>query len=91
MTATVLDGNGRAFVRRAIYRGTVMPRTGHVLDEMSWIFACPHCEYQWSALTEEAIRATALIHCRCAGGVAHDRFIVDLLADETPMFHGLLT
>lgn len=71
---------------RHIYRASRMPRLGRILDGLAWIFDCTACEYAFAYDTKEAAVTGATLHCRCAGGEAHDEVLVDLLADTSPLF-----
>lgn len=73
---------------RHIYRSTRLPRRGYLIDGMAWVFACPAapCEYEFAYDTREAAVTGAVLHCRAAGGEAHDQVIVDLCVDASPLF-----
>lgn len=67
-----------------IHLGKVVPyKNGayRTLQEISYIFVCPDCEYRWTAFNEEAIESVRNAHNRSV----HPEKVLDVLWADSPL------
>lgn len=66
-----------------VYQGTTIRHKGRTvsLDQLSYIFTCPHCEYFGTTLSQEAAEVKRNTHYR----TVHPEKVVDTLWEDSPL------